>query len=446
MKKNLFTRFPRQLWRPLVAAAVVAIGTSMPAQETKLARPTLEQVAWADCEIGMFIHFGPATWQDVEEDNLSTPLDKINPEKLDTDQWVKVAEEMGAKYIVFVAKHSGGFCAWQTDTTDYSIKHTPWRGGKGDLMADLAASCQKRGMKLGVYVSPGDLKHGVRGGGRAASAKEQGAYDAIFRQQLAEVLSRYGEMYEVWFDGSTITPVTDLIKQHAPRAMVFQGPASTIRWVGNEEGYAPYPAWNSLSASAARTGTATAKHGQPDGPVWMPNECDTKIGGSWHWKTHGAGRLKSLDKLMETYYKSVGRGAVLLLNHAPDRTGLIPEADALRAKEFGDEVRRRFGRSIGETNGVGDGVEVNLGKPTLIDTVVTMEDIAQGERARVYVIEGWADGQWVELCKGTAIGHKKIDALGKTVEVSRVRLRNVSSAGELKIRKLAVFRVGPTKP
>lgn len=185
--------------------------------------PTPEQAAWQDCELGMFLHFAPNTWQDLEGDDLSTPLDKINPEKLDTDQWARTAKSMGAKYLVFVAKHVGGFCWWQTATSDYSVKNTPWRGGKGDVMADIAKSCKKYGLKLGVYLSPADHKHGIDVGGRAKTPEEQEAYKKMFREQLTELLSRYGPIFEVWFDGSLIFDVSDILKQYAPHAIVFQG-------------------------------------------------------------------------------------------------------------------------------------------------------------------------------------------------------------------------------
>jgi hypothetical protein len=167
-----------------------------------LGRPTPQQAAWQDLEVGMFLHFGPQTWQDSEVDLMTTEPSAMNPEKLDTDQWVRVAESMGARILVFVAKHEGGFCWWQTGTTDFGVRNTPWRGGKGDVMADLAASCRTRGMRLGVYLSPQDRKHDVGVGGRAKDAARQAEYERLFRQQLTEVLTKYGEMTEVWFDGS----------------------------------------------------------------------------------------------------------------------------------------------------------------------------------------------------------------------------------------------------
>ncbi len=411
-------------------------------QPSRLALPTLEQAAWHDLELGMFIHFAPNTWQDQEYDDLSTPLAKINPAQLDTDQWVRVAESMGAKYIIFVAKHVGGFCWWQTETTDYSVKSIPWRDGKADVMAMLAESCRRRGMKLGVYISPSDRKHGADVGGRCKTPAEQTRYNAIYRRQLTELLSRYGELIEVWFDGSCIIDVGDLLKKYVPKAMIFQGPQATIRWVGNEDGVAPYPAWNSLPLAAAKPGVATAAESRPDGDAWMPLECDARFRNTWFWNTKNANTLKSVDQLMDMYYKSVGRGAVLLLNHTPDPTGLIPEADAKRAAEFGAELQKRFGKSIAETSGRGETIELDLGKAQTVDHIMTMEDIHQGERVRAYTIEALVDGVRREIGKGTAVGHKKIGRFNP-VKTSKIWFRTLNSAGAPIIRKLAVY--GPAK-
>ena len=422
--------------------AVTFCVVAQPAAE-KLARPTPQQQAWHGCEIGMFIHLGPATWQDSEYDTLGTPLQKINPDKLDTDQWVATAEAMGANYIVFVAKHTGGFCWWQTDTTDYGVRNIPWRGGKGDVMKDLAESCRKRGIKLGVYLSPNDAQFGAGGGGRCKTPEAQQRYDKIFRQQLTELLSRYGKMFEVWFDGSSITDVGDVLRQYAPKAMIFQGPYATIRWVGNEDGVAPYPNWNALPMERAKSGVSTGTEGHPDGDTWMPNECDARIRATWFWNSHGAGTLKSVDRLMSMYYQSVGRGGVLLLNIAPDTSGSMPEADVRRAAEFGAEIARRFGKSIAETSGKGELVELDLGRPIRIDHAISMENIVEGERVREYVLEGFTNGQWKELTRGISIGHKKIDQFAPT-EVSKVRLRVMKAAAEPQIRKLAAYAVSDT--
>lgn len=259
-------------------------------------------------------------------------------------------------------------------------------------MAELDASCRKRGMKLGVYLSPADDKLGALSGGRCKTPEEQRRYDKIYRQQLTELLSRYGEISEVWFDGSLFIEVGDFLKKYAPKAMVFQGSHATIRWVGNEAGFAPYPAWNSVDKADAKTGVATARHGTPDGDVWQPLEVDTAFHQKlyhnfWFWNSNESDRhRKSLNKLMKIYYDSVGHGAVLLLGHAPDTTSAICEADVKRAAEFGAEIRRRFGASLAETSGEGETVELDLKATAVIDHVIIMEDIVHGERVRKYTI------------------------------------------------------------
>lgn len=404
-------------------------------------RPTPQQLAWHDLEVGMFIHIAPQTWQDSESDRMNTPLEAINPEKLDTDQWVAVAEAMGARYIVFVAKHEGGFCWWPTATTDYSVKGIPWRGGKGDVMKDLSESCRKRGMKLGVYLSPRDLKHGVGIGGRAEDPAKQAEYERMFRAQLTELLTQYGPMMEVWFDGSLVFDVGDILATHAPDAVVFQGPQATIRWVGNEDGHAPYPAWNAVKFGDKKWGDYTAADGVAPGQGadrWLPNECDARIRNTWFWRTDNAHTLKSLDALLDMHEKSVGRGGVLLLNHTPDRTGRIPEADATRAAEFGAEISRRYGKAVLETSGRGEVLTAQPSAPLTIDAVITMEDIAHGERISSYVIEGLIDERWRILAAGSAIGHKRIDRFEKPATVAAVRLRVLESHGEPVIRRMSL--------
>ncbi len=421
----------------LLLASLLAPQEPTPSAIQARALPTPQQVAWADTEVGMFVHFAPNTWQDREYDDLSTPLAKLDPQQLDTDQWVRVAQSMGAGYLVFVAKHVGGFCWWQTDTTEYSVKNTPWRGGKGDVMRDLAESCRKAGIKLGVYLSPADTKHGIEVGGRAADPAAQKAYEQLFRQQLTELLTRYGPIFEVWFDGSLVFDVGDILKAHAPDAVVFQGPQASIRWVGNEEGFAPYPAWNAVKHGVKPWGHYTAAEGAPDGDRWLPNECDARIRNTWFWNTRNEKTLKSVDQLMGMYDRSVGHGAVLLLNHTPDPSGAIPAPDVKRAAEFGAEVRRRYGTAIADIAGTGAKQQLAPSAPTVIDCVIAMEDIALGERVRRYIVEGLTNDGWKQLAEGTAIGHKKIDRFAP-VEVAAVRLLVKESVGEPVFRRVAL--------
>ncbi len=413
---------------------------------SQLARPSVEQRAWQDLGMGMFVHFAPNTWQDLESDDLSTPLAKINPAKLDTDQWVATAQAAGARYIVFVAKHQGGFCMWQTHTTDYGIRNTPWKDGKGDVLGEIAASCRRHGMPLGVYICPRDDHFGATTGGICRTPELQARYDKMYREQLTEVFSRYGELVEIWFDGSTKTPVGDLLKKYQPKAMVFQGPEATIRWVGNEDGFAPYPCWNGIDRAEARSGTSTALDGDPNGNVWLPNEVDVSIRRpDWFWSTKNADKVLTLDQLLSIYYRSVGRGAQLLLNIPANRDGLLSRPDCDVSQAFGTDIRRRFSKPIAHTRGSGRSILLTLTKPSRVDTVILQEDTGLGERVRAYRLEGEVNGQWKMLATGSAIGQKRIQPVTPGT-VSALRLITLESVGEPALRTFAAFDTQTAPP
>ncbi len=413
-------------------------GTAQP----PLALPTPQQVLWHRLERTMFIHFAPNTWQGTELDNRSTLLSRINPQRLDVHQWIDAAEAFDAKMIVFVAKHAGGFCMWQTATSEYSIKNTAYKNGKGDVLDELAKACEQRGMRLGVYIYPGDDTWGayIGGGGRTKDSTKQEAYNKVLRSQWEEVLSRYGrQIHEIWFDGSLIVPLQDIVNRYAPHAIVFQGPFANIRWVGNEEGIAPYPAWNSVPAKDAASGTATAQHGRPDGDVWMPLEVDVPLKNhNWFWSPTNHANLRSVDELLEIYYKSVGRGAVLLLNAAPDTTGLIPEEDMLVYKAFGKALRERFSKPVVSAAGKGPLLEVQLKTFTPIDHIVLQEDIVFGERIRAYQVEGLTNKGWQILASGSSVGNKRIHTFAM-VPVKALRLTCTKYAAPPIIEKLEAF-------
>jgi alpha-L-fucosidase len=433
----------RALLYSMTAAGLLAPSSaSLFAAEAALAKPSREQISWAALEVGMFVHFAPNTWQDLESDDLSTPLSAINPVKLDTDQWARTAVALGAKYIVFVAKHQGGFCMWQTHTTDYGIRNTPWKGGKGDVLAEVATSCKKFGLRLGVYVCPRDDHAGAGTGGICKTPELQAKYDAMYRAQLTEVFSRYGEMVETWFDGSSKTPVGDLLRKYQPRAMVFQGPTATIRWAGTEEGSAPYPCWNGIDAARAKSGVSTALDSDPNGDTWLPVEVDVSIRRpNWFWSTKNANKVLTKDQLMSIYYRSVGRGAQLLLNLPADRDGLVDAPDVASAKAFGLEVRRRFETPVGVANGM----SVTWAKPVRVDTVVLEEEISGGERVRAYRLEGLVAGKWKAVGEGVSVGHKRIQPIVPQV-LAGVRMVATSSVGEVRLRSIAAFDTGVAPP
>lgn len=442
------------------AAAATALRSTIPAALAGLvnpawaesavagprALPSADQIAWQNLEMGMFVHFAPNTWQNTESDNLTTPLSEIDPKELNTDQWARTALSFGAKYIVFVAKHQGGFCMWQTETTSYSIRNTPWQGGHGDVLADVSASCRKHGLKLGVYLCPRDDHFGAKTGGVCATPALQARYNKMYREQLTEVLSRYGKMVEIWFDGSTVVPVCDIVSKYQPHAMVFQGPCATIRWVGNEDGYAPYPCWNGIDSADAKTGTATSLNSDPDGDVWMPVEVDVSIRRpDWFWSTTNAKNVLTPDPLLSIYYCSVGRGAQLLLNIPANREGLLSDPDCASARAFGLEWRKRFATPLAETSGQGMRITLKLDAPTRVDTVILEENIAQGERVRQYRIEGRTGGEWRTLGEGVSIGHKHIQPIEPSL-VDALRFVTIRSVGTPDLRTMAAFHTGAPPP
>jgi alpha-L-fucosidase len=394
--------------------------------KTNIPLPSPAQLEWQQKERIMFVHYSPATWQGKEYDNWTTSLKQINPTKLNTDQWCEVAKSWGAKTIILVAKHVGGFCWWQTTTTGYSIKNTPWKGGKGDVMKSLSESCKKYGLDLGVYVNPSDAHWGAKDGGITEDPKMQKEYNGIYRQQLTELLTKYGKIKEVWFDGNCQIDVADILKQYAPNAVFFQGKSASLRWVGNEDGFAPDPNWYTLSKKDLATGVSTSKNSDVNGDAYAPVEVDVPLmqngGHKWFWAPHTDSLLLNTHQLMDLYYKSVGHGAVLLLNSTPDTSGLIPASHVAIYKAFGNEIRRCFGTPLARTQGHARELKIILPKTTVINHTILREDLSKGQRVKAYRIEGSVDGKnWTLLYRGTSIGNKKIDKFeNKTVKYVRV--------------------------
>jgi len=394
--------------------------------------PSFPQLRWHNYERIMFVHFNPTTWTGREYDDLSFPISKMNPSLLNTDQWCEVAKSWDARMILFVAKHTGGFCWWQTETSDYGVKNTPWKNGKGDVLGDLSKSCKKYGLDLGVYVYPGDEKWGagIGSGGKTKDSKKQEEYNQVFRQQLIEVLTKYGPIKEVWFDGSCIIDVNDILDKHASDAVIFQGPKATIRWVGNEDGIAPYPNWYTLKKEDLETGVSTALASDPNGDAYAPVEIDLPLlankGHKWFWAPNTDSMILSSDQLVDIYYRTVGRGGIMLLNSTPDTTGLIPNSHVNVYKTFGDIIKNRFNNPSGSINGKGEEFEIAFEKPTLINHAIIQEEIAYGQRVRGYTLEGFYSNKWNLIYSGSSIGTKKIDVFN-SVLVSKIRLTITSS-------------------
>ena len=433
----------------LIACFLMLMSTQISGQDQNLAIPSEVQYQWHEQERIMFVCLDPCTWQGREYDNHSVPLSRINPKKLDTDQWCETAQLWGAKEILFVAKHTGGFCWWQTETTDYGIKDTPYKNGKGDVLKELSESCKKYGLNLGIYVYPGDETWGagIGSGGQTKDPAKQEAYNQVFRRQLEETLSNYGDVIEVWFDGSCVIDVSDILEKYASQSVIFQGPQASLRWPGTESGKLFYPAWNTVKSKDFKTGVSTQVHGDPNGDVWAPLETNTTLYDHfWFWSPEKMQKRKSLDELMECYYKSVGYGSVFLLNSTPDTTGLIPEADRKLYKALGQEIARRFNTPVAATqNEKGNEVILDLPSHQKINHVVIMEDYRLGHRIREYRVEGWSNGSWKVLCNGQSVGRKKIDYFEDT-EVSKIKFMVTKNVNEPALRSLEVFYVGNFTP
>lgn len=406
----------------------------------ELAKPSPQQLAWQDMELGMFCHFGMNTFCDQEWGDGADSPEIFNPEQLDARQWARTAKRAGFKYLVLTAKHHDGFCLWPTKTTDYSVKSSPWRGGKGDVVREVADACREEGLQFGLYLSPWDRHE--------PCYPDKEAYDDFYAEQLTELLTGYGPLVEVWFDGAGSqgreydwNRIIGLIDKYQPDAMVFNMGRPTIRWVGNEDGVAPYPCWNTATTARESMFTSDMMTWMEGTPAWVPAECDVPIRKRhWFWHPDDEASLRSLEDVLDIYYRSVGHGATLLLNISPDNRGLLPEVDVERVIEFGDEIRRRFGQPVSQTSGEGTELLLKLEYIQPVNHVIIMEDIAHGERVREYVLEAFSHDEWKELVRGSAIGHKKIDRFD-TVETDQLRVRILSSVEQPLIRNLAAYHV-----
>ena len=434
---------------PLLLAALLSIianCATVASAQSELPKPSPAQVEWLGASVGVFVHWGPSVYQGTEYDNLSTPREQINPDRFDATKVAQAAKAANAGYLIFVAKHVGGYCAWQTGTTDYSLKTSPWKSGKGDMVADLAKACREQGLKFGVYLSPRSDVHKVGVGGHADSPELQKEYDQIYRQQLTEILTGYGPMFEMWFDGGNVVPVNDLIDKLAPAIITFQGrrPNST-RWVGTEHGFAPYPCWNTIDWKEGESPKEGA--GSPTGNQWCPAECDVSIlRPEWFWREGRDRSILSLDELVEIYYMSVGRGVNLLLNITPDGHGEIPEAQVRRLKEFGDEINARFSKPLAVAKNGGETLDLKLVAAMTVDHLQLREDIRTGERVREFIVEGREEGgNWCTLLRGTQIGARQLFPI-PSIKLTELRLKVEKSVGQSVIRDFSVFNVNRPVP
>lgn len=406
-----------------------------------LARPTPSQLELQEMGFGLFVHWSPCVYQGTDNDTGKTPVNAINPDRFDANQIVRAAHSCGARYVLWVAKHVGGYCTWPTKTTDYSIRNSPWRNGKGDMVGELAAACANAGLKFGVYLCPRDDHAEIANTGKAGARQNEA--NAYYRAQLTELLTNYRPMFEVWFDGGLVVPVNDLFEKHAPDALTFQGrrPSST-RWGGNEYGTTDYPCWSTISGREADF--PSKGPGIPDGNRWAPAECNVSIlCPKWFWSPGCDQRVLHPDRLMHIYYQSVGRSSILLLSIAPDDHGAVPEVQMKRLAAMGEEIRSRFAKPLKSTSAVMTATTGELLLPfageITIDHVRLREDIRGGERIRQFTLEAKiGDNTWTALDTGSHIGVRQIIPF-PAVKATALRLKITRSAGPPAISEFAAF-------
>lgn len=398
------------------------------------ARPTPAQLRWQDREMGAFFHFGINTYLGQEWGDGGDPPSAFNPTALDCEQWVLSAKAAGLQYAILTVKHHDGFCLWPTKTTDYSVQHSPYRA---DVARQFVNACERHNMPYGFYLSPWDRHE--------PCYADPAAYDAFYLAQLMELLTGYGELFEIWFDGAGSQGrtydwqrVMDAIDRLQPSAMVFNMGRPTIRWVGNEDGLAPESCWNRAEAARESMYTKDMAAWLPGTPEWVPAECDVPIRKErWFWHPGEEGRLRTLDELLDIHDRSVGHGANLLLNIAPDRRGLLPEEDVQLAIRWREALLKRYAHPAGEISGRGMELVLPI-KEGLVDTVVLMEDILHGESVRAFALDVERGGRWQEIAKGTSIGHKKILRFSQ-VSASRMRLRITQAEFPPEIRRFTAY-------
>jgi alpha-L-fucosidase len=455
--------------------------------------PTERQLRWHQHEFYGFLHFTVNTFTDLEWGYGDENPSIFAPTAFDADQMVRAAASAGMSGLILTCKHHDGFCLWPSRYTEHSVKNSPWKGGKGDVVREISDACRRRGIQFGVYLSPWDRNHAEYG---------RPAYIEYFRNQLTELTTEYGELFEVWFDGANggdgyyggarerrqIDRRTyydwqntwQIVRNNQPGAAMFSDAGPDVRWVGNEAGVAGDPCWSTLSPASLYPGFGgddwltefepnmvkawasdqeMLNQGDRSGDAWLPAECDVSIRPGWFYHPAEDDQVRSPKNLTDLYYKSVGRGASLLLNLPPDRRGQIHESDVASLKAFRGRLDQTFGQNLardarvtaGNTRGgsplfgplnlidndadtywttddhvLASDVVLELPKAITFNVVSLREYLPLGQRVDHFALDIAVDDGWQEIYRGTAIGCRRL-VPGKTHTTTRVRLRLIDN-------------------
>jgi len=407
-------------------------------------RPSAKQLAFLSWEFGVFFHFGIRTYYEEHKDwdMQSMPLEAFNPIELNCEQWISTIKQAGAKYAVFVAKHHDGFANWPSKYTNYSVANTPWRNGKGDVVKEFVEACRKYDVKAGIYYSPAEF------GSKSKNSKE---YDDYFINQISELLTNYGKIDYLWFDGCgsenhqyDAERIIKEIRTLQPEILIFNMWDPDTRWIGNEDGMAPLANFNVVDC--VDFSVMTNQTDQLEKRMFLPGECDCRMRAlRWFYSDNDVYTVKSLDQLVSLYYLSIGRGANLLINIGPNRQGLLPEEDSRRLIEFWNEIHRRFLLPIQcvEEQKIKDNTYIlRMNKLTKINHVVLSEDLTMGESIRCFLIEikTGTTGKYVSVYEGKNIGHKAICRF-PSVETDEVVIKVMDYDETFSLTEMKLFYV-----
>ena len=420
-------------------------------------RPTAAQLQWQRDELAMFLHFGVNTFTDREWGDGREDPAIFAPTALDATQWARTARDAGFRALVLTAKHHDGFCLWPTATTQHSVARSPWRGGNGDVMREFVEACRAAGLGAGLYLSPWDRNHPAYG--------DSPRYNDVYVEQLTELLTRYGPIAEVWFDGANgegpngkrqiydWPRVWGTVRRLQPGAVIFSDAGPDVRWCGNERGTAGDPNWSTVDPAAVPYPgadgpgiIAALQHGDRDGAVWRPAEVDVSIRPGWFYHPAEDEKVRSVENLVELYFTSVGRNGKLLLNVPPTRDGLLHKGDVARLTGFRDARARMFAHDLAagaRRESMRDGsVTYELPAARAIGMARLSEEISRGQRVARYTLDGAGDdGVWRTLAIGTTIGYAKLDRFPLAV-LRRVRLRIDDSVGAPDAVAVQLFGAG----
>lgn len=476
---------------PVVACCLSCTSGKVLPPDPILPVPEPKQVEWQQMETYAFIHFGLNTFNDREWGYGDTDPKVFNPTNLDCEQWAQTLVKAGMKGVILTAKHHDGFCLWPFEGTEYSIKNSPWKNGKGNVVKELSEACKKYGLKFAVYLSPWD-RHQANYG--------TPEYLPYFYAQLHDLLTNYGPVFEVWFDGANggdgwyggakdirtidrknyynYPRIYEMLDSIQPQAIIFSDGGPGCRWVGNEKGFAGATNWSFLREGEVHPGYEKSyelQYGHADGNQWVPAECDVSIRPGWFYHPEEDDRVKSPDQLVDLYYRSVGHNATLLLNFPVDRRGLIHPVDSANAVRFHEMIQQQLKTNLvaGMTPKVSnerggdfvalaltddnfdtywateDGVttadiEFSFDTPTRMNRMMLQEYIPLGQRVKAFVVEYLDKDTWLPVKlneETTTIGYKRLLRF-ETVETKGIRIRITDARGPLCLSSVGVYDAG----